>query len=277
MPFAEVTSASGSIKSAGTTVSTSTNVVVPAGTLIVLLSATDNTTQFDPNVSSISRPSGETASWVMVDGDAGAANGPTANASTHPTFAFIKTTVAWNEAVTVTYAASVTAKGIALRAFSGGDKFAPVAGYRGNGPGNYDGEVGSASNAASFTYGSGTANIPAGTLVVAGVATEDNSMGTAPVVESGGGTWSGAVSGGTTGGNALTNQFASLWWKETTTDATTMTPSVSNGTDTAGSLFLFKPAFAGVRMWNGSQWVTAKFWNGTAWVTGRVYNGTAWV
>ena len=111
------------LKVAGTTIATTNGVNTVAGNLLQLCVVFDNAaTASKPTVSSISKPAGETASWVFLG--AARSTSTSAGAFSSGEMWAIKTTVAWPNAttpITVTLDTSVTQKAVFVRQFSGVD------------------------------------------------------------------------------------------------------------------------------------------------------------
>lgn len=189
MAIAETLTNGVSDKTAGTaTLTVGTDASRVSGTLIVVGLAWDNLTATTPTISSISKPGGESASWIIVE-----VNSPQAAAAAgvRCALAYIVATVDWSaHSIVVTFSGNITAKAAAYKTFTGAS--ATIRGTAVSGTGS-----------TSPSTDSGTL---IDDLILLMDATEGPGDGTLP-------TWTGSAPGtitsqqsaGTTGGSGVTN------------------------------------------------------------------------
>lgn len=211
----------GSSKSAGTTVAGATAAVVPAGNLLVAWTVADNTGASTPTVSSLSKPAGESASWVQLQATPSAS--ASAGAAVTGDLYAIVTTVDWasGTTITATLSASVTAKVIAIAEFSGCTATKRTAGAWTTGTGT---------NSVSSTP---TGTIQHGDLVLGAAGFENNAVPTS--------SWTLAAGVATAGGQAITNVGAGLFYV-ITTGAGSQPFSASGTSDATGTAGALVPA-----------------------------------
>ena len=197
------------VKAAGTTDAYALTSLVPAGNLLVMTLVHDNAAVVANSVvSSISKPAGETASWVFL----GRAQHPTstsAGAFANGEMWAIKTTVDWPNAtsLTVTYGASITMKAQNILEFSGAEAV-----LRSTVGTAYTAVAGGVAMAST----SGTTPV-VGDLAVGLIFGSNLSAAQSGDNDTTGGAWSSVFGLGSTGGNATTNNFGIGQYKIITT------------------------------------------------------------
>lgn len=187
-------------KSAGSTL-TVVNLGVAAGSTLIAVIASDNTSAVLPTLSSLSKPGGESASWTIT---AGAATSSTAAAGVRVAVARIDTTIAWPAGGTdflFTLSASVTAKAAVVLEFTSVGAFINV-GTSGNSAGG--------TPTASLVSG----DTRAGGLIV-GVGGWETSAALTADSDTTNGSWSSAFTNATSGSTADTNIRAYAQYKIT--------------------------------------------------------------
>lgn len=217
---------SGISNASGTTVAaTIATADVAVGNTLVAWWASDNTDTGTPDVSSISRPAGETNSWVKIAQHDSST--PTSSGGVVGEMWAITTTVVWpvSTAVTVTQSASQSDKIVQLKEFSG--VTTTIRGTAG---------TGTATNSTPTASTSGTALV-AGDLVLGGGSFEYGSSGTITGdADTTNGSWAGTVinytSTGTSGDIGAISQYKVV----TATGAQTYNPTHSLSVDSGAAV-----------------------------------------
>jgi len=214
-----------SVKSAGTTDAYALTSLVPADNLLVATLVHDNAASANtPTITSISKPAGETASWVLL-GAARYPNAVTTGAYANGELWAIKTTVDWPNAtsLTVTYSNSITMKAQNILEFSGAEATLRAA--------TTVATAYSTTTTAASASTSGTAAVD--DLAVGFLFGSNVAAAQAGSTHALGGAWSSPIGVGSTGGNATTNNFGVAQYK--IMDAASFATMVNSAAMTAGN------------------------------------------
>lgn len=207
-----------STKTSGTSLTGPTCTVSPGDTIFLWI-VMDNLTLSTPTVSSIAKPAGEANNWARITQYS--AHASTAAGSTRGELWAITTSVVWTAQVaTITLSASVAAKGVVGKVFSG---------------------VGSVLSSSSASAAAGTgASLSPGTTGALFLRAGGWEQATVPSPAfTGTGSYGNQVSGATTGGSANTNVAVAL---EHATSAPSGSHAVSSAADNGISVAAFPAA-----------------------------------